>query len=52
MTVAEEHRIDRSITIGRPRRNAVWRALTTPAELSEWFKRTIEKESWRRTPRC
>jgi uncharacterized protein YndB with AHSA1/START domain len=43
MTVAEEHRIDRSITIkASPER--VWRALTTPAELSAWFKVQIEGE--------
>ena len=43
MAVAEEHRIDRSITIKAPPER-VWRALTNPAELSAWFKVQIEGE--------
>jgi uncharacterized protein YndB with AHSA1/START domain len=41
MTVAEHSRIDRTITINAsPER--VWRALTSPEELSAWFQVRIE----------
>jgi uncharacterized protein YndB with AHSA1/START domain len=41
MTVAELSRIDRTIEIDAPP-DRVWRALTTPGELSAWFQVTIE----------
>lgn len=43
MTVAELSRIDRAVEI-RATRERVWRALTNPAELSSWFKVSIEGE--------
>lgn len=41
MTVAESSRIDRTIEINAPPER-VWRALTNAAELSAWFRVTIE----------
>ena len=41
MTVAEQSRIDRDITI-KAAPDRVWRALTDPKELSAWFKVQIE----------
>ena len=43
MTVAELSRIDRTIEIKAPPER-VWRALTSPTELSAWFQVTIEGE--------
>lgn len=42
-SIAELTRIDRSIEIAAPPER-VWRALTTPADLSAWFQVTIEGE--------
>jgi uncharacterized protein YndB with AHSA1/START domain len=41
MTLTELSRIDRTIDIQAPP-DRVWRALTSPAELSAWFKVSIE----------
>ena len=41
MAVAEQSRIDRTIEINAPPER-VWRALTTPAELSAWFKVKVD----------
>lgn len=41
MTITDLHRIDRTIEIHAPP-DRVWRALTTPQELSVWFQVTIE----------
>ena len=41
MTDAEMNRIDRTIEINAPQ-DRVWRALTTAADLSSWFKVTID----------
>jgi uncharacterized protein YndB with AHSA1/START domain len=41
MTILEIGRIDRTIEVDAPPQR-VWRALTDPAELSAWFKVTIE----------
>ena len=43
MPVAGLTRIDRTIEIAQPPER-VWRALTTPAELSAWFQVTIDGE--------
>ena len=43
MSVAEASRIDREIIINAPPER-VWRALTSPKELSAWFKVEIEGE--------
>ena len=43
MTIAELSRIDRSIEIQAPPER-VWRALTSRAELSEWFQVKIDGE--------
>ena len=41
MTITDLHRIDRTIEI-RATPDRVWRALTSPQELSAWFQVTIE----------
>ncbi len=43
MTPGDLNRIDRTIEIGAKPEH-VWRALTSPADLSEWFQVTIEGE--------
>ena len=51
MASAEQSRLDRTIEINAPPER-VWRALTTPAELSAWFKVKVDgdivagKEIW------